>query len=280
MNPSLHFQLNSVKNAYDKYPLKLQASGVSTMAATFTLIGTIEPFLHCNLKQGDAIYCESNAMVMMESNLELKGQLQGGIMQSLMRRFANDESLFQQQIEAVRGEGDCLLSPTLDGDLQLLDIGQNQYMLSDGAFVAATTSVDVRAQIQRNLGGAFFGNTGGFVIMQTQGTGQLVVSGFGSLFEIEVTPDKDVIIDNGHVVCWDSNLEYKISMTTGEDRGFLRNMMGSFASGEGVVLRFSGQGKVVLCSRNRDTYTGWIQSILGSSSGGRGDDNGLLDRIL
>ena len=76
------------------------------MAATFSLIGTIEPFLHCNLQKGDSIYCEANAMVMMESNLELKGKLQGGIMQSLMRRFANDESLFQQQIEATGGEGD------------------------------------------------------------------------------------------------------------------------------------------------------------------------------
>ncbi|MDX1788672.1 MAG: TIGR00266 family protein, partial [Psychrobacter sp.] len=33
------------------------------MAATFSLIGTIEPFLHCNLKKGDSIYCEANAMV-------------------------------------------------------------------------------------------------------------------------------------------------------------------------------------------------------------------------
>ena len=143
------------------------------MAATFSMIGTIEPFLHCNLKKGDSIYCESNAMVMMESNLELKGQMRGGIMQALMRRFANDESIFQQQIEAVNGEGDCLLAPTLDGDMQILDVGANQYTLSDGAFVAATHSVDLRANIQRNLGGAIFGDTGGFMVMQTQGQGQL-----------------------------------------------------------------------------------------------------------
>ena len=178
------------------------------MAATFSLIGTIEPFLHCNLKKGDTIYCEANAMVMMETNLELKGKLQGGIMQSLMRRFANDESLFQQEIVAEHGEGDCLLAPTLDGDMQILDVGAQQYTLSDGAYIAASSSVDIRANIQRNLGGAVFGDTGGFVVMQTQGTGQVVVSGFGSLFEIDVEPGKDVIIDNGHVVCWDSRLQY------------------------------------------------------------------------
>lgn len=250
------------------------------MAATFSLIGTIEPFLHCNLKKGDSIYCEANAMVMMETNLELKGKLQGGVMQSLMRRFANDESLFQQEIEAVHGEGDCLLAPTLDGDMQILDVGANQYTLSDGAFVAASRSVEVRANIQRNLGGAVFGDTGGFVVMQTQGTGQVVVSGFGSLFEIDVEPGKDVIIDNGHVVCWDSRLEYSLSVSTSKTKGFMSNIINSVTSGEGMVLKFSGQGKVVICSRNRDSYKGWIQSVLGSNSGGRGGGGGFLDQIM
>ncbi len=231
------------------------------MTATFSLIGSVEPFLHCSLQQGDSIYCEANAMVMMEDNLELTGQLQGGIMQSLMRRFANDESLFQQQIRAV-------------------DVGANQYTLSDGAFVAATSSVDIRANIQRNLGGAIFGDNGGFIVMQTQGTGQLVVSGFGSLFEIEVTPNKPVIIDNGHVVCWDSRLEYNLSMSTAQNQGFLRNAINSVTSGEGMVLKFSGQGKVVLCSRNRSNYQSWIESALGTNSGGRGGESSLLDRFL
>lgn len=250
------------------------------MAATFSMIGTIEPFLHCNLKKGDAIFCEANAMVMMESNLELKGKLQGGIMQSLMRRFANDESLFQQQIEAVHGEGDCLLAPTLDGDMQILDVGACQYTLSDGAFVAAQSGVDIRAQIQRNLGGAIFGDTGGFMVMQTHGSGQVVVSGFGSLFEIEVTPDKDVIIDNGHVVCWDSRLNYKLSVSTSKNKGFMGNIINSVTSGEGMVLNFSGSGKVVICSRNRDSYQTWLQSIFGTNSGGRGGSNGFLNNIL
>lgn len=250
------------------------------MAATFSLIGTIEPFLHCNLKKGDSIYCEANAMVMLESNLELKGKLQGGLVQSLMRRFANDESLFQQQIEAVNGEGDCLLAPTLDGDMQIIDVGTRQYTLSDGAFVAAQTGVDIKASIQRNLGGAVFGDTGGFMVMQTQGNGQVVVSGFGSLFEIEVTPGKDVIIDNGHVVCWDSRLEYNLSVATSKKKGFMGNIINSVTSGEGMVLNFSGTGKVIICSRNRDSYQGWLQSILGSSSGGRGGSNGFLGNIL
>lgn len=229
------------------------------------LIGQNDPFLHCTLQKGEMIHCEADAMVMMESNLELKGTMRGGLFQSLARRFANGESLFQQHIRAERGSGDCLLAPTLDGDLLILDVGSEQFCLNDGAYVAATEHVELKAKIQRNLGGAIFGDTGGFVISETSGSGKLVVCGFGILFTLDVTPGQDCIIDNGHVVCWDSSLTYNLSVSTSQDRGFLGNIMNSVTSGEGMVLRFSGSGKVVVCSRNRTSYTGWIQSLFNGS---------------
>ena len=234
--------------------------------AQFSLVGSPEPFLHVAMRRGDKIYCESNAMVMMEDPLELKGRLQGGLMQSLLRRFANDESLFQQHIEAVRGDGDCLLSAALDGDMQILDVGATQYILSDGAFVAAHNSVEIKARLNSSLGGAFFGNTGGFLVMETSGQGQVVVAGCGTLFEIEVEPNKEIVIDNGHVVCWDSRLNYSLSVSTSQSSGLLGNLMNSVMSGEGMVLRFSGKGKVVICSRNRQNLLAWLQSKLSARS--------------
>jgi uncharacterized protein (TIGR00266 family) len=224
---------------------------------SFTVTGDVDPFLHVGLKQGDKIYCESNAMVMMESTLELKGRMQGGLGAALMRTFANGESFFQQHIEAVRGDGDCLLSPTLPGAMQVIDVGPRQYMLSDGAFVAATFGVDLKVRTQ-NIGNALFGQSGGFFITETQGSGQLVVSGFGSISQLEVEAGKDVVIDNAHVVCWDSALRYEISVTTGRSGGLLGNLVNSVTSGEGMVLRFSGTGKILVCSRNRDNFVAWL----------------------
>ena len=190
-------------------------------------------------------------------------------MQSLLRRFANEESLFQQHIEAVRGDGDCLLSAALDGDMQILDVGATQYILSDGAFVAAHDSVEIKARLNSSIGGAFFGNTGGFLVMETSGQGQVVVAGCGTLFELEVEPNKEVVIDNGHVVCWDSRLNYNLSVSTSQSSGLLGNLMNSVMSGEGMVLRFSGKGKVIICSRNRQNFLAWLQSKLGPSRSGQ-----------
>jgi uncharacterized protein (TIGR00266 family) len=223
----------------------------------FTITGDVDPFLHVSMRQGEKIYCESGAMVMMEAALDLKGKISGGIGAALMRRFANGESFFQEHIEAVRGDGDCLLSPTLPGAMQTLDLGNQQYMLSDGAFVAATSGVELKVRTQ-SLGNALFAGSGGFFITETSGVGQAVVSGFGSISQLEVEPGRDVIIDNSHVVAWDSALRYEISVTTGGNSGFLSNLVNSQTSGEGVVLRFSGKGKILICSRNSASLQAWL----------------------
>jgi TIGR00266 family protein len=224
----------------------------------FSVTGEHDPFLHVSLRQGETIHCESDAMVMMEANLELRGRMQGGFLSALTRRLANGESFFQQQISAVRGGGDCLLAPMMPGGIEVLDVGKTQYKLNDGAYLAASEGVQLTAKMQ-SIGSALFAGTGGFFIGQTAGEGQLVINGFGSLFTLDVTDASPVTIDNGHVVAWDSTLRYEISVTTGESRGMLGNLVNSVTSGEAVVLKFSGNGKVVLCSRNAGSFRAWAK---------------------
>lgn len=219
----------------------------------FTITGDIDPFLHVSLRKGEKIFCESDAMVMMEAPLQVKGQMRGGLGNAVMRRFATGESFFQQEIEAVTGDGDCLLSPALPGSIELLDVSPSMsYTLSDGSFVAAESGVQVRPKLN-TVGGGFFGGTGGFVIMEAVGTGKLAVSGFGSIFTLDITPGHETVIDNSHAVAWSSDLSFEVGMPqTGG--GFFGNIVNSVTSGEGLVIRFRGQGKVVICSRNRSLF--------------------------
>jgi len=219
----------------------------------FTVTGEIDPFLHVSLRKGERIFCESGAMVMMEEPLQVKGQMRGGFGRALLRRLANDESFFQQEIEAVGGDGDCLLSPNLPGAIELLDVTPNSpYTLSDSSFLAAESGVEINPRLN-TVGGGLFGGTGGFVIMEAVGHGKLAVSGFGSIFSLDVTPGRDIVIDNNHAVAWSSNLLYEVGMPrTGG--GFFGSIVNSVTSGEGLVIRFRGQGKVVICSRNKTIF--------------------------
>jgi uncharacterized protein (TIGR00266 family) len=229
----------------------------------FTVTGEVDPFLHVTLEAGEKIFCETNAMVMMEDTLRIKGQMQGGLGQALMRSFTGDEGLFQQQIEAVTGRGDCLLSPRLPGGIALLNVApQAAYTLSDGSFVAAEAGVELRSRMN-SVGGGLFGGTGGFIVMEAHGRGQLAVSGFGSLFTLAVQPGREVVIDNNHAVAWSSSLEYEAGLPPHASGGFFGSLVGSATTGEGLVLKFRGSGNVVVCSRNRTLSTTLLQGQAG-----------------
>ena len=210
------------------------------------------------IRPGESIAAESNAMVAMDGSISLKGETRGGFFKSLARKFLNDENFFQQSFVADDEPGSVLLAPNLPGDVVVLDVGERQYMLSDGAFLAATDGVELETKTQ-SLGRALLGNSGGLFLMATQGHGQIALSGFGSIQAVDVKPGQKLIVDNGHLVAWDRELDYELSINTARS-GLLGKVLHSQLSGEGIVLKFKGEGKVWVCSRNKGGFLTWIFS--------------------
>ena len=224
----------------------------------FEITGSVDPLLSVTLEKGETVLAESNAMVAMDGDLSLKGRSRGGIMKSIARKFLNDETFFQQYVEAEKGPGTVLLAPNIPGDIRILDVGERQYMISDGAFLAATDQVEMEVKTQ-GLGRALLGDSGGFFVMATEGHGQVAVSGFGSVRELQVTDGQSLVVDNGHLVAWDSTLDYELSLNTSHS-GLFGKLVNSQITGEGIVLKFRGHGKVIVCSRNKGGFLDWILS--------------------
>lgn len=224
----------------------------------FEITGSVDPLLSVTLEKGEKVLAESNAMMAMDGDLSLKGRSRGGIMKSIARKFLNDETFFQQYVEAEKGPGTVLLAPNIPGDIRILDVGERQYMISDGAFLAATDDVEMEVRSQ-GLGRALLGDSGGFFVMATEGHGQVAVSGFGSVRELQVTDGQSLVVDNGHLVAWDSTLDYELSLNTSHS-GLFGKLVNSQITGEGIVLKFRGHGKVIVCSRNKGGFLDWILS--------------------
>ena len=223
-----------------------------------TVSGSIDPLLSVVLDKGESIFAERNAMVSMDSTLALTGRAKGGLFSALSRKVLNDESFFQQKIEAVDGPGEVLLTPTLPGDVAVLQTGERQYMIADGAYLASTEDVELNAKTQ-GLGRALLGNSGGFFVIRTGGTGEVAVSGFGSMRAIDLDGSRSVYVDNGHLVAWDTELDYELALNTAK-QGFFGKILHSQTSGEGIVLKFSGCGSLYVCSRNRGGFVDWLFS--------------------
>ena len=182
--------------------------------STFEITGGVDPLLTVQMQKGDVLFAESNAMVAMDKSLTLTGVARGGVLSSLGRKLLNDENFFQERFEAKEGPGTVLLAPIIPGDVNLLEVGTRTYLISDGAYLASTEGVTLEIKSQ-GLGKALFARSGGFFLMKATGSGTLVVSGFGSIRALTVTPDKPLVVDNGHVVAWDASLNYDLTINTG-----------------------------------------------------------------
>ena len=74
------------------------------------------------------------------------------------------------------------------------------------------------------------------------------------IVSMDVSAGKEITVDNGHVVAWDSRMQYEVSLSTARNQGAVGKLVNSVISGEMAVLKFRGPGKLLLCSRNRNTF--------------------------
>ncbi|MEE3322905.1 MAG: AIM24 family protein, partial [Pseudomonadota bacterium] len=84
------------------------------------------------------------------------------------------------------------------------------------------------------------------------GNGAVYIGGYGAIYEREV--DGEYIIDSSHVLGYSKNIKIKLAMSGG--------IFSSFFSGEGLVARVEGKGKVYLQSRSIQNMARFINPRL------------------
>jgi uncharacterized protein (TIGR00266 family) len=209
--------------------------------------------LKVRLPQGGRIKAESDAMVAMSATMDVEGKMEGGIFGGIGRMFTG-ESFFFQQIVANRGAGEALLAHAIPGDIKAIELdGSQNYVLQKDGFFAGSDSLEVSTKLQNLTKGLFSGE--GFFIIRVSGRGTLFVSSYGAIHPIDVPAGGEVIIDNSHLVAWPENMQYKIEKAS-------KGWISSWTSGEGLVCRFFGPGRVLIQTRNPSGFGGWIKQFL------------------
>ena len=170
--------------------------------------------------------------------------------------MVSGESTFITQAVAQSDNGYLALAPDSPGQVIPLQLGEKQYRLNDGAFLALDGTAYYTMERQ-SVGKALFGGQGGFFVMTTQGQGTLLANAFGSIKKIELH-NQEVTIDNAHVVAWSQSLNYNIHL----ENGFWQ----SIGTGEGVVNTFQGTGEVYVQSLNLQTFAGSLSKFIPRSS--------------
>lgn len=206
-----------------------------------------------NIERGSMVYT-SNVSIQGKLNTGKKGI--SGIFGAIGRSFASGESMFITNATGMTENSVIGISPKIPGKIKLLKVSENiQYRLNTGAFLACDESVLYIIKSQ-NIEKALLGGTGGLFVMETTGEGDLLVSAFGDIIEIDVTAERPYTIDNEHVIAWDKNLDYKIEIASGTF---------GFTTGEGIVNKFYGNGKVYIQTRNLNGLANAVSPYIPSS---------------
>jgi len=197
---------------------------------------------------GEQLLVEASAMVAKDGGVEMKTQIQGGILAAAKRKMLGGESLFQNTFTATAPGQRLFIAPAPEGDVEAIQCdGVTPVFLSSGAFVASTPSVT----LDTKWGGAkgFFSGAG-LVLLKAQGQGPLFFSAYGGIQAIDVGPG-GYICDTGHIVGFTGGLTYTVQKVGG-----LKSLL---MSGEGLVCNFQGQGRLFLSTRNPGSLASFLQ---------------------
>jgi uncharacterized protein (TIGR00266 family) len=194
-----------------------------------------------NMPAGQTVVVEAGAMAAMDSWIEMKSKMKGGLMKGVGRMLGG-ESLFLSEFTAQGKPGKLYLSPGVPGDVchYQLEDGKGLMVQSSG-FIAASPTVNLNTKFQ-GFKGFFSGES--LFLLKTTGTGDLWFSSYGAIIEVPVRGN--YVVDTGYIVAFEDSLEYNVEMLGGLSfKGLRTGILG----GEGFVCRFSGEGRVWIQSR-------------------------------
>ena len=210
-----------------------------------------------DMAAGDNVDVEAGSMVAMSTGLKMKTSIGGNrsgffgklwaFFSALFRKIFGGETMFINRYSPPDGQdGTLYVAPSLNGDIieYTLD-GSRSLLVQSSSYLASSGDVTVKTK----WGGikSLFSGEGAFWLL-ISGTGTLWVNSYGAIQEIDVSGE--YVVDTGHVVAFDSGLTYKITRAGGWKATLL--------SGEGIVMRFSGHGKLYIQTRNLGALVRWL----------------------
>ncbi len=224
--------------------------------------------LKCLLKEGEKIYAETGAMLAMDATASMEGTMKGGLMQALKRTVLTSESFFVTTIHATKDETEIYLAPRATGDIHMIPLKGEEYIVQGGSFLASTDGITTDAKF---TGWKGFLSGEGIFMVKIAGNGMVFVSSFGGILEKTLAPGEKFIVDNGHIVAFPSSIPYTIERA-GND------LINAITSGEGLACVFTGPGTIYLQTRNLRSFAETLNPFLRTRE--RSQGRGILGQIM
>ncbi|SFG58230.1 Uncharacterized conserved protein, AIM24 family [Lachnospiraceae bacterium C7] len=196
--------------------------------------------LAIQLDNNHSAYIQAGAMQWMAGDINVETGVKGvgDFFGKIVKGAATGESAIKPM---YTGDGLLVLEPTYKyiilADMSEWNTGMT---IEDGMFYACSGTVNTSVVARKSVSSAAFGGEGLFNL-SLHGTGIAALESnvpYEELVEVELY-NETLKIDGSLAVCWSSNLDFTVERTT-------KTLIGSAASGEGLVNVYRGTGKVLM----------------------------------
>jgi uncharacterized protein (TIGR00266 family) len=198
------------------------------------------------LGAGERIRADSGAMVSHSASVAVETKAEGGLFKSLGRAMLGGESFFQNFWVAGPQGGEVTLAPDLPGDIALIEMTGAALLIQSGSYLASENGVELSTK----LSGKAFRAGEGVSMLETTGTGKVLVSSYGAIFERTLAAGERYIVDTTHLVAFDANMGVQTQAVGG--------LKSTLLSGEGLVVELTGPGQIYMQTRSPKALIDWI----------------------
>ncbi|PSN19801.1 TIGR00266 family protein [filamentous cyanobacterium CCP5] len=193
------------------------------------------------LNPGEAITAEAGAMASMDSHLSMTTQFSGNLIEALLKKFLGGESFFVNVFRNSTSQAaEVVLTQGTVGDMEVVELKAGESLcFQPGAYVAHMGKVNIGVQwagFTSLLAGE------GLFKLRLIGPGLVFFGAYGGISEHRV--NGEFVVDNSHLVAYSPDIKMNIRLSGG--------LLGSVTSGEGLINRLQGNGKIYLQTRSLD----------------------------
>lgn len=190
--------------------------------------------------KNSGVVIQSGDMQMMIGDIQAASNVKGAgdLLKKALSSSVTGETMVKP---CYRGNGFLVLEPTYKHVI-FINVGEwnSGIVLEDGLFLAAEEKLQMKVTARKTFSSAIAGNEGFFNTLLT-GNGYAALESpvpEDELFVVDLVNDT-IKIDGSMAIAWSNSLSFTVEKTT-------KSLVGSAASGEGLVNVYRGTGKILI----------------------------------
>ena len=179
----------------------------------------------------ETIRAEAGALHYMRGLIELATPAPTA--KGFLKSMVTQEKIFRP---TYTGTGEIYYGPPTFGEYTIMQLDNEEWVLDKGGYVCSDQAIEVGVYANKEISGLISGE--GFFQTKVGGCGTVVIQSPGPLETIDLNNER-LSVDGKFAVARQAHLNFSVRKAT-------KSILGSMASGEGLLNVIEGTGRVLL----------------------------------